>query len=193
MHAGTDGTERKEMDLEIVSLRAKLEELKDDEASLTLLRDALSRFTCAKNPDEEKFIREKAISFENLKKARTYLVIHDNEIIAFFAVSFKSIDLEGVSKSKRKDMTAGEPDVKTYSAFLIGHLAKKDGVPFRLGEYLLDMSLDLICEAQKLIGGRLAYLDCKNEPGLISLYESYGFKHFKTNTETGLEQFYIKI
>lgn len=180
------------MDFEIVSLKSKLDSIGDNEASLELLREALKLFKCTKNSDEEDFLHNKAIDFEIHNKARTYLLVDNNKVIAYFSLAFKSIDLSEVSGELKKDITAGNKSVTTYSAYLIGHIAKADTVKARLGYALLDSAIDLILDAQKIVGGRLVYLDCKNNEKLISFYSNYGFKHFKTSP-FGLEQFYKRI
>lgn len=193
MCSSSNRRECKEVDIEIVSLRSKIEELEKSKASLDILREALLRFKCSKNQDEEDFLHNKAIKFEKQRKARTYLIIEKGLPIAFFSLSFKSIDLLNLSQSKRKDMTAGEEDADTYSAYLIGHLAKSDNISYIMGNYILDAAIDLILEAQKIVGGRLVYLDCKNEEKLKKLYTSYGFKFFNISKKTGLYQYYLKI
>ena len=92
------------MDIEVISLRSKIEEVKSDKVSFNKLKEALSLFCCPKNLDEEDFIHNKAIDFEQLNKARTYLLIKDNKIIAYFSLAFKSIDLELISKTTKKNI-----------------------------------------------------------------------------------------
>lgn len=194
MHNEEDGRKRKEIynQLEIVPLRVLLKILRKRQASLENLRDALSCFQCTKNLDEQDFIRTKAIDFENRNKARTYLIVLDAEIVAYFSLAFKSIDLQNVSKSKIKDMTAGE-NVESYSSYLIGHIAKKDCCSIQLMDFILDKAFDIITTAQRYVGGRLTYVDCKDEPKLIKMYEENHFKYFKTSEKTGLKQFYRKV
>jgi hypothetical protein len=180
------------MDYIIVSLGAKLKEIEGDKAKEESIQNALSLFKCEKNLDEEEFLHHKAIFFERHNKARTYLLIKNSKIIAYFSIAFKSIDLVTISKNKKKDITAGE-EVETYSSYLIGHIAKCDGVEEKMFLALLDNAMSLIYEAQSIIGGRLVYLDCKNEPKLIEKYEEYGFEYFGTSAETGLRQYYMKI
>lgn len=196
MHNTEDGRKYTELDfgkLKIISLRSLLNHV-TNETSLNKLREVLFQFKCNKKDlDEEDFLHNKAITFEKTKKARTYLVINNSQIVAFFSLSFKSIDLQSFSKSKIKELTAGETDATTYSAFLIGHIAKSDDIKQPMGDYLLDMAFDLLESAQEIIGGRLVYLDCKDKPKIKKLYENYGFKYFNTSEKTKLLQYYIKI
>ena len=194
MHATENGRKCEEIysQLEIVPLGLLLKVAEKEQASLDSLRGALLRFQCPKNSDEENFIHAKAIPFEQRNKARTFLIVCKNKIVAYFSLAIKSLDLQNLSKSKIKELTAGE-NVETYSAYLIGHIAKCDDFKIPILDYIMDITLDLIELAQKIVGGRLLYLDCKNEPKLTRLYESYGFKYFNTSEKTGLLQYYFKI
>lgn len=168
--------------------------LKTDEA-LSLVERALVSFKCEKNSDEEDFLHNKAIQYERSNKARTYLVFDESyqHLLGYFTVAFKSIDLKNVSKSKRKDMTAGE-DVETYSSYLIGHIAKNSDTETGLeGTQLLQHAKNVIAEARDLIGGRLIYIDCKDIEKLKFFYLKNGFKYFNTSEKTGLLQYYLKI
>ncbi|MCM1441705.1 MAG: hypothetical protein NC131_21220 [Roseburia sp.] len=161
--------------------------------SLDKLRETLFTFKCEKNHDEEDFLHNKAIKFESTNKARTFLLLDGNKIAAYFSLAFKSIDLAEVSKQRIKEITAGESNVVTYSAYLIGHIAKSDDIHNKIGYEILDEASSLITVAQKYVGGRLVYIDCKDEVKLSEFYENYGFKYFKTSEQTGLNQYYKKI
>ncbi len=181
------------MGIEISSLGEIIKEIEKAEASIDILTEAFSSFSCKQNYDEEDFLKTKAFDYEKHNKARTYLVMDDGEIVAYFSLAFKSIDLQPLSKNQKKKITAGESGDDTYSAYLIGHIAKKDGYDKKMGEFLLDSAIDLIFEAQKIVGGRLVYLDCKDQKKLIELYENYGFSYFNTSEKTGLLQYYKKL
>ena len=179
--------------IKTISLSSLIELFERNGVSLNKLRETLFLFRCQKNPEEEDFLHKDAIFFEQRNKARTFLLLRDYEIIGYYSLAFKSIDLEEVSRSKKKDMTAGETKLKTYSAYLIGHIAKADSIHEKLGYDMLDNARDLIYRAQKYVGGRLIYIDCKDEERLIRFYRNYGFKYFNTSQQTNLKQFYLKI
>lgn len=181
------------MDFEIISLNEKIKETVDNEAEFSKLKSALCNFKCSKNLDEQDFLHNKAIDFELHNIARTYLLISNQGIIGYFSLAIKSISLEDCTKSKRKDITSGRSNENHYPAFLIGHIAKDERISESLGTTLLDCAITFIYEAQVLVGGRLAYLDCKDEQKLKNLYEGYGFKYFNTNPTTKLLQYYIKL
>lgn len=168
--------------------------LKNDEV-LSLVERTLLSFRCEKNSDEEDFLHNKAILYERRNKARTYLVFDNNynNLLGYFTVAFKSIDLQNVSETKKKDMTAGE-NVETYSAYLIGHIAKNSNSYINIdGDQLLQEAKNVIAEARDLIGGRLIYIDCKDIEKLKCFYLKNGFKYFNTSEKTGLLQYYLKI
>lgn len=179
--------------IKTISLSSLIKQFESNKVSLDKLRETLFTFKCCKNKEEEDFLHNDAIFFEQRNKARTFLLERNNQIVGYYSLAFKSINLEAVSLSKRKDMTAGEAQSETYSAYLIGHIAKADGVYEKLGYYMLDSARDLIYEAQKYVGGRLIYIDCKDEEKLIRFYEDYGFKYFNTSPKTKLKQLYMKI
>ena len=45
--------------------------------------EILSSFSCAKDPDIESFIHHRAVEFEKLYKARTYLVLDHSYLLIF--------------------------------------------------------------------------------------------------------------
>ena len=107
------------MEYLVVSLFAKLEDINSDNVRLKKLHEALSLFKCEKNRDEQNFIRNKAIDFELHNKARTYLIISNECIVAYFTIAFKSIDLVEMSQTEKKKITGGNKLVSHYSAFLL--------------------------------------------------------------------------
>ena len=133
-------------------------------------------------------------NYEIHNKARTYLLVDDEDfIVGYFSLAFKSIDLANVSKTTKRKIVGGQSNTDTYSAFLIGHIAKDDSVKELLGDAIIEAAENLLVEAQKIVGGRLIYLDCKDEPKLKELYERNGYKYFKTSELSGLLQYYKKI
>ena len=180
------------MGYEVASLSSLITEYNEQNGSLEDLQRAFSSFRCAKNEDEEDFLHNKAVGFEQSNKARTYLVFDEEGIAAYFSLAIKTIDLQDISLSKKKDMLAGET-AKTYSAFLIGHIAKNDRVKESLGDYILNNAISLLLQAQEIVGGRLVYLDCKDIEPLKAFYQKNGFKYFQTSPESKLLKYYKKI
>lgn len=182
------------MGFKINALREIIKTLGKEEPSLKKLREAFLSFKCSKNIDEEDFFHNKAIEYEIHNKARTYLLMNEkNDIVGYFSLAFKSIDLEDVNNSLKKRMVGGKSTSATYSAFLIGHIAKEDSVQERLGDIIINAAENLLLEAQKIVGGRLVYLDCKDESKLKELYERNDYTYFNTSKQTGLLQYFKKL
>ena len=55
-----------------------IEATKEDEG---LLRQILSSFSCNKDEDIENFLHSRAVEFESLSKARTYLICDENQLM----------------------------------------------------------------------------------------------------------------
>ena len=180
------------MGYEVCSLKEIISNLYETDGSLNGLQEPISHFHCSIDSEEDEFFHFKMIDYECLNKARTYWVMDDDGIVAYFSLAIKSIDLQDISKSKRQKLTAGESRDSTYSAYLIGHLAKNDGVKDKLIKDLLNFAFERIYQAQRYVGGRIVYLDCKDNPSLKKLYEQQGFKYFN-KSESGLLQYYIKL
>ncbi|MGN0771838.1 MAG: hypothetical protein ACI4MI_04565 [Christensenellales bacterium] len=182
------------MGLEIVALGEIIKTFENNKTSLDELKEVLFSFKCEKNKDEEDFLHNKAINYEQHNKARTYLLIDKSgSIVAYFSLAFKSISLQGISKTRMKNIAGGEIEEKSYSAFLIGHIAKNDNIHDVIGDYIIKVAENLLFEAQKIVGGRLIYLDCKDVPKLKSFYERNNYKYFNTSGTSKLLQYYKKI
>ena len=81
-----------------------------------------SMFSCL-NKDVEIFLREKAISYEQRGKSRTYILSEENsgDIVAYFTLSLKSLDFGNtVSKSTIKDIDGFSKDIESVAVVLIG-------------------------------------------------------------------------
>ena len=184
--------ERAGQEINIIPLSLILKESK----SVSVLDNALFSFKCPKNKDEENFLHNKAKKYETANKARTYLIYNQeySHLLGYFTLAFKSVELKNISKEKRKRITAGEPETETYAAFLIGHLAKNNDYKDEIdGVTLLEEATSVILQAQDLVGGRLMYIDCKQEKKVQAFYENNGFVYFNTSKKTGLLQYYKKI
>jgi hypothetical protein len=81
-----------------------------------------------------------------------------------------------------------------FPAFLIGQLAKNDKYKKMFpGKTLLEYALSAIAEAERIVGGRVAYVECRDIPELISFYEQNGFKTLRRDPSDGLVQLYCII
>ena len=157
------------------------------------LRGILSEFSCEKNSDVERFLKEQSIEFTKKNQSVTYLVFanEDAALVAYFTIAIKPISVNADSFSntmKRKIARVSELDeannTYTLSAYLIAQLGKNftNGANEKItGEQLLQAAVDTIKELQYMAGGMVIFLEAENEKKLIQFYEDKnGFKRFAT-------------
>ena len=163
----------------IVQLHDLIEEIGEKSTS-----EILADFSCPLDSDVESFLKTKSIPHEKTDLSRTYLIMDFNdgkkELIAYFTLASKPMKLENdLSKgAKRKILGTGyNPNVR-FNAILIGQLAKNYKREHDLeitGTNILHIALLKVLEIKKLIGGRVTYLECKDDPKLRKFYEYNGF------------------
>lgn len=161
------------------------EELGEDD-----LIQLLSEFSCEKNPDVEKFVKEQSIEFAKKQQSVTYLVFstEDAELVGYFAITIKpiAVNAEPFSNTvKKKIARVSELNElnHTYNlaAYLIAQLGKNfsNGANNRItGEELLGLAIKQIQQLQYLVGGMVVFLETVNEEKLLSFYKNKGFQEF---------------
>lgn len=161
------------------------EELGEDD-----LIQLLSEFSCEKNPDVEKFVKEQSIEFAKKQQSVTYLVFstEDAELVGYFAITIKpiAVNAEPFSNTvKKKIARVSELNElnHTYNlaAYLIAQLGKNfsNGANNRItGEELLGLAIKQIQQLQYLAGGMVMFLETINEEKLLSFYKNKGFQEF---------------
>lgn len=163
------------------------------------LKSILNEFECELNKDVEYFIKEKAIEFLKSGISKTFLVTASYKgkqvLVGYFSLTNKVTKVKKTSLSSnwRKRIARFEnkyeSDDKNYiiSLPLIGQLGKnyKDNYNRLIsGDVLLKLACDKVKEAQKILGGKLVYLECEDKPQLEEFYTSNGFVCFgKRNLE----------
>ena len=104
-----------------------------------MLAKVLSGFSCPKNPDVERFLKNSAVEFTKKSQSVTYLVfsVESKELLGYFTLALKPLSVRGETVSntmKRKLLRISEldenSDTYTMSAYLIAQLGKNytDGV-----------------------------------------------------------------
>ena len=179
--------------LTIINIREYLSAKNDQELGEEALKELISEFSCIKNADVERFLKEQAIVFTKKNQSVTYLVFSNDDatLIGYFTLTIKPITVNAEAFSntmKRKIARVSELDEKnstyTLSAYLIAQLGKNysNNVNIRVtGEQLLQVALEMIKELQYMAGGMVVFLEAENEEKLISFYEKEnGFKRFDT-------------
>lgn len=151
-------------------------------------------FSCSRNKDVESFLLNKAIRFETALAAATHLIINEQgNILAYFTLSFKEIEVE-VSKSQLKKLTAGLSNDSHLRVLLIGQIGKNEKVidnPVKLPDILNHIYAQLY-KAQRVLGGRVVILECENTPKLLELYKQNKFQILNTiGSENGLKTLFF--
>lgn len=160
------------------------------------LLQVLSGFSCPRNPDVERFLKNNSIEFTKKNQSVTYLVfdIDSMRLVGYFTIALKPLTVRGETVSntvKRKLSRISELDEKsdtyTMSAYLIAQLGKnyaESGGKEITGTELLELAWDKIKEIQYLGGGIVAFLEAENEEKLLSFYRNNRFSQFDTRQTT---------
>ena len=157
-----------------------------------ILQKNLENFSCPKNPDVENFIRKNSISFAKQYLSSVWIVFAKNEnknsVVGYFALLNKhfQVDLSNLSKTLAKRVqkfATFEESLNRYvvSAPLIGQIGKNfsnDCNKLITGDELLKIACEKVQEGQRILGGRIVYLECEDTPQLVNFYESNGFYNF---------------
>lgn len=171
-----------------VDLKEMLEELGEEKTKKILLT-----FSCPYNEDVEYFLHHKAIEFSKQQLSNTFLVVCSHKgltaFIGYFTIADKVISLTGKHnfsnrlRSRISKFATYHSELKAYlvSAPLIGQLGKNYSNNFNTlisGDELLQIACDKIREAQRILGGKIVYLECEDTIHLKNFYERNGFYEF---------------
>jgi len=163
------------------------------------LRQVLSEFSCEKNPDVEKFIKEQSIEFAKKHQSVTYLVFStdDAQLLGYFAITIKpiTVNADPFSNSARKKLarvSVLNEQNHTYNlaAYLIAQLGKNfnNGANERItGEDLLGLAMEQVRQIQYLAGGMVTFLEAEPHEKLLSFYQANRFQQFDTRQTKGAE------
>lgn len=180
-------------DITIFNIREYLSAKDDKDLGEEELRELLSEFSCSKNTDVERFLKEQSIEFTKKNQSVTYLVFSNDDatLVGYFTLTIKPISINATKFSntmKRKIARVSELDkdnnTYTLSAYLIAQLGKNyyNGANKKVtGEQLLQAAMETIKELQYMAGGMVVFLEAENEEKLMQFYEEKnGFKRFDT-------------
>ena len=164
-----------------------------DEKGEDFCREILSFFSCPPNPDVEKFLTKRsAIDFAKQSIAQTFLVYASyrgkNVLCGYFTIANKYIVVGSHSVSKttaRRLRKFAMPNISddnlVIMAPLIAQLGKNYMNDYRkliTGDELLKMVIDKVSAAQRIIGGKVVYVECEDIDILKKFYEDNGFVIF---------------
>jgi hypothetical protein len=175
----------------LISLKDLISEIEDEK-----LNELLSSFKCDLDPDIEFFLKSRAVTYEKLSKARTYLIVDENDlaskaieeitILGYIALALKVLTVpESVSNRMRKEIDGlsakihGE-QINAFPVYLIGQLGRntnvsKDAIS---GKDLIGYAFDVIQPAIDSVGGRYILIECHDEEKLIQFYSDNLFTAF---------------
>ena len=159
------------------------------------LKQILSEFSCDKNLDVERFLKQQAIEFTKKNQSVTYLVFENENaaFVGYFTITIKPISINANNFSntmKRKIAKVSELNemdgTYTLSAYLIAQLGKNfsDQTSEKItGKQLLQAAIDTIKELQYMAGGMVVFLEAENNDKLMQFYERDNqFKKFSTRS-----------
>lgn len=164
-----------------------------DEKGEDFCREILSFFSCPPNPDVEKSLTKRsAIDFAKQSIAQTFLVYASyrgkNVLCGYFTIANKYIVVGSHSVSKttaRRLRKFAMPNISddnlVIMAPLIAQLGKNYMNDYRkliTGDELLKMAIDKVSAAQRIIGGKVVYVECEDIDILKKFYEDNGFVIF---------------
>lgn len=180
-------------DVTVFNIREYLSDENDKMLGEAELKNILSEFSCKKNSDVERFLKEQSIEFTKKNQSVTYLVCSNKDaaLVGYFTLTIKPISVKADNFSntmKRKIARVSEYDEEhgtyTLSAYLIAQLGKNytDGLNERItGEQLLQAAIDTIKELQYMAGGMVIFLEAEDKECLMKFYEDESkFKRFAT-------------
>jgi hypothetical protein len=171
----------------VTNLQHMIDELGEDSVG-----SILHNFCCPLNLDVERFIQESAIEFSKQTLSRTYIVTTSykgtQEVIGYFTLSYKLLHasrnrLSETWRKRMKKFGTYDADLKKYSvpAPLIAQLSKnyaKELNKMITGDELLKMAFEKIAFVHMVIGGRIVFVECQDNPNLIEFYQRNGFIAF---------------
>jgi len=161
------------------------------------LRILLSNFKCSAEPAAENFLKKIAIRHDRESISRTYLVLeHDHEserdlILGFFTLAIKCLSIEESDIIPEYILEQMNLNNRVAQAFLLGQLAKADGVEKGFGGTMIKVALATFSKGKEMFGCRVVRLDCRDR--MIGYYESFGFSVTKKSKDNTLNQMVLII
>jgi len=155
------------------------------------LRELLSSFKCSAEPAAEHFLKNTAIRHDKESISRTYLVIGQDEsgedtVQGFFTLAIKCLTVEENDPIPKGILEQMNINNKIAQAYLLGQLAKADGVEKGFGREMIKQAIFAFVKGKEMFGCRVVRLDCKDR--MIDYYESCGFSFIRKNSDRELNQ-----
>lgn len=167
--------------------------------------EAFKKFSCHRETDLENFLMRKAVTYQKSDFGKTFLIVDSDalsngkfEVMAYFTIATKSLDISSLSGKKKRKVLGeypGRDSLNSISTYLIGQLGRSDtysnmDLP---GERILFECYHVISMAAMIIGGNIVVLECR-EHMFNKFYEGQGFKKlYDELNEEGLYTLYKRI
>lgn len=145
--------------------------------------------------DQEMFLKEKAIMMEKKNMCRTYLAIDgDSRILGYYSIGLRcmkvpqSVDSNGEPAKDDRFMNRMnvDPESRVAQSYLIGQLSRSKDAPKGFGKVLMRDAIDMIKDANLIVGCRLVRVDCDDR--LVDYYSRFGFRLIRKNDDRDLNQ-----
>ena len=182
-------------DISVVNIREYLSAIDNKDLGENDLKLILSEFSCDKNLDVERFLKQQAVEFTKKNQSVTYLVFENENaaLVGYFTITIKPISINANNFSNtmnRKIARVSELNemdgTYTLSAYLIAQLGKNfsDQTSEKItGKQLLQAAIDTIKKLQYMAGGMVVFLEAENNDKLMQFYEENNqFKKFSTRS-----------
>ena len=165
----------------------QLLEIDSKSDSKWIIKRLLETFSCSKNFDLQDFLHNKALTFEQHLRSRTYLYVDNEtkEVVAYFTIAISMLFTNDLSNDTIKLLDGYKDDTRSIPCFLIGQLGKSDKYKkYKIGEYLLSDALDIIDCSQNSLGGRFILIDSVNNPKVLEFYKENSFLAIENDKES---------
>jgi hypothetical protein len=155
------------------------------------LRTLLSTFKCSAEPAAENFLNKIAIRHDRESISRTYIVFgqdgSDADVVkGFFTLAIKCLSVEESDTIPNDILEQMNINNGVAQAYLLGQLAKADGVEKGFGKIMIARALSTFSRGNDMFGCRVVRLDCKDR--MINYYESCGFHFIRKNADKEFNQ-----
>lgn len=199
------------MVLQIVPLLNLLNSDSTEEEIKSLLFSFECKSVLTGASDVENFLHNKAIQFEKMDLARTYLVMSTYKqtpyLAGYFSISNKPLVIpqkqyKSFSASLKKKLVGlghkTEQNNYEIKGYLIGQLGKNYSEAAKKagkvqGKDILALAYEKIREAYLIAGGRILFIECEDHPKLKTFYEQNGFKELEDYDSPNDLCLYVKM
>ncbi|HFP2940876.1 TPA: hypothetical protein ACOP8E_001542 [Streptococcus pneumoniae] len=126
------------------------------------------------------YLSDKDPNFEKQHRSRNFIVeeTETNNIIGFFSLSLKVVDISDLEKSLKKKLVLKGKSPKNIDylpVLLIGQFGKNTNLNKLSGQELFEIVIQKIEEFRAIVGTQMVFLDSINHPKVIQFYEQFGF------------------